>query len=124
MPGRGSWLRFRIEAEAVARLQHPNIVQIHEVGEAGGHPVLRLEFVEGGNLAGKIGGKPMPAREAAQLVEALARAMQLAHSRNVVHRDLKPANVLLDGGRHAQDHRLRPGPADWTATAARRRPAR
>ena len=87
--------RFRIEAEAVARLQHPNIVQIHEVGEADGHPYCALEFVEGGNLAGKLDGKPLPAREAARLVEALARAMQLAHSRNVVHRDLKPANVLL-----------------------------
>jgi WD40 repeat protein len=87
--------RFRLEAEAVARLQHPNIVQIHEVGEAGGHPYCALEFAEGGNLAGKITGQPMPAREAARLVEALARAMQLAHSRNVVHRDLKPANVLL-----------------------------
>src|SRR5438105_895230 len=87
--------RFRIEAEAVARLQHPNIVQIHEVGQAGGHPYCALEFVEGGTLASKLDGKPMPAREAAALVEALARAMQLAHSRNVVHRDLKPANVLL-----------------------------
>jgi hypothetical protein len=73
--------RFRIEAEAVARLAHPNIVQIHEVGEADGHPYCALEFVEGGNLAGKIGGKTMPAREAAKLAEALARAMQLAHSR-------------------------------------------
>src|SRR5436305_1362212 len=87
--------RFRIEAEAVARLQHPNIVQIHEVGAADGCPYCALEFVEGGNLAGKLAGKPMPAREAARLVEALARAMHLAHSRNVVHRDLKPANVLL-----------------------------
>ncbi|MFO0805978.1 MAG: bifunctional serine/threonine-protein kinase/formylglycine-generating enzyme family protein [Gemmataceae bacterium] len=87
--------RFRIEAEAVARLQHPNIVQIHEVGETGGHPYCALEFVEGGNLAGKLADKPMPAREAAKLVELLARAMQLAHSRNVVHRDLKPANILL-----------------------------
>ena len=87
--------RFRIEAEAVARLQHPNIVQIHEVGEADGHPYCALEFVEGGSLAGKLDGKPMPAREAAKLVESLARAMQLAHSRNVVHRDLKPANILL-----------------------------
>src|SRR5215212_2711158 len=77
--------RFRIEAEAVARLQHPNIVQIHEVGEAGGHPYVALEFVEGGNLASRIDGKPMPARESAKLVEMLARAMQLAHSRNVVH---------------------------------------
>jgi formylglycine-generating enzyme required for sulfatase activity len=87
--------RFRIEAEAVARLQHPNIVQIHEIDEADGHPYCALEFVAGGNLKGKIEGKPMPARESARLVEALARAMQLAHSRNVVHRDLKPANILL-----------------------------
>jgi serine/threonine-protein kinase len=87
--------RFRLEAEAVARLQHPNIVQIHQVGEAGGLPYCALEFVEGGNLAGKLEGKPLSAREAARLVEALARAVQLAHSRNVVHRDLKPANVLM-----------------------------
>src|SRR4051812_11499799 len=89
--------RFRIEAEAVARLQHPNIVQVFEVGEAGGRPFCALEFVEGGNLASKLDGKPLPAQEAAKLVEALARAMQLAHSRNVVHRDLKPANILLAG---------------------------
>jgi formylglycine-generating enzyme required for sulfatase activity len=88
--------RFRTEAEAVARLTHPNIVQIHEVGEAGGHPYCALEFVEGGSLAQTIAGKPLPPREAARLVEALARAMQLAHSRNVVHRDLKPANILLE----------------------------
>jgi WD40 repeat protein len=87
--------RFRLEAEAVARLQHPNIVTVYEVGEAGGHPYCALEFVEGGSLAAKLDGKPLPAREAAKLVEALARAVQLAHSRNVVHRDLKPANVLL-----------------------------
>lgn len=93
--GPGALARFKVEAEAVARLQHSNIVQIHEVGEAGGHPYCALEFIEGGNLAVKIKGKPLPAREAARLVEALARAMQLAHSRNVVHRDLKPANVLL-----------------------------
>jgi len=87
--------RFRTEVEAAARLQHPNIVQIHEVGEADGQPYCALEFVEGGTLATKLDGKPMPAKEAAKLVELLARAMQLAHSRNVVHRDLKPANVLL-----------------------------
>jgi serine/threonine-protein kinase len=87
--------RFRIEAEAVARLSHPNIVQIHEVGEAGGHPYCALEFVEGGSLARKLKGKLLPARETAKLVDTLARAVQFAHSRNVVHRDLKPANVLL-----------------------------
>src|SRR5262249_54836085 len=87
--------RFRIEAEAVARVQHPEIVQIHGMGEAGGHPYCALEFAEGGNLACKLGGKPLLARDSARLVEVLARAMQLAHSRNVVHRDLKPANILL-----------------------------
>jgi eukaryotic-like serine/threonine-protein kinase len=87
--------RFRVEAEAVARLQHPNIVQIHEVGAADGRPYCALEFVEGGSLAQKLVGQPLPAREAARLVEALAQAMQLVHNRNVVHRDLKPANVLL-----------------------------
>ena len=87
--------RFQIEAEAVARLQHPNIVQIHEIGEADGHPFCALEFVEGGNLSVRINQQPMAVAEAAELVEALARAMQLAHSRNVVHRDLKPANILL-----------------------------
>jgi WD40 repeat protein len=87
--------RFKIEAEAVARLQHPNIVQIHEVGEAGGHPYFALEYLEGGSLAKRLVGKSLAPAEAASLVEALARAMQLAHSRNVVHRDLKPSNVLL-----------------------------
>jgi WD40 repeat protein len=87
--------RFKLEAEAVARLQHANIVQIHEVGEADGRPYCALEFVEGGSLAQKLGGQPLPPREAARLVATLAEAMQLAHSRNIIHRDLKPANILL-----------------------------
>lgn len=87
--------RFRFEAEAVARLEHPNIVQVYEVGQAGGHPYCALEFVEGGSLADRIDGKPLPPQEAVRLVTAIARAMQLAHSRNLVHRDLKPANILL-----------------------------
>jgi serine/threonine-protein kinase len=87
--------RFRVEAEAVARLQHPNIVQVYEVGEQAGRPYFSLEFVSGGSLAQKISGRPQPPREAAQLVETLARAMQAAHQAGVVHRDLKPANVLL-----------------------------
>jgi tetratricopeptide (TPR) repeat protein/tRNA A-37 threonylcarbamoyl transferase component Bud32 len=87
--------RFRREAEAVARLQHPHIVQIHEVGEADGRPFFSLEYVEGGSLADKLDGTPLPPRQAAELVETLARAVQAAHERGVVHRDLKPANVLL-----------------------------
>jgi len=87
--------RFRTETEAVARLQHPNIVQIHEVGEYDNHPYCALEYVEGGTLASKISGKPLSSSDAARTVEALARAMHMAHSRNIVHRDLKPANVLI-----------------------------
>ncbi|HEX5269736.1 MAG TPA: serine/threonine-protein kinase [Gemmataceae bacterium] len=87
--------RFRTEGEAVARLQHPNIVQIFEVGEHDGLPYFSLEFCGGGSLEKKLAGTPLPPREAAALVEQLARAMGAAHKRGVVHRDLKPANVLL-----------------------------
>jgi hypothetical protein len=89
--------RFRAEAEAVAQLHHPNIVQIHEIGEADGRPFFALEYVAGGSLAERLVGQPLPPRDAARLVATLAEAMQLAHSRNLVHRDLKPANVLLAG---------------------------
>ena len=87
--------RFQAEAEAVARLQHPNIVQVHEVGECEGRPFFSMEFCAGGSLATRLAGTPLPIPEAATLVEALARAMQHAHQHGVVHRDLKPANVLL-----------------------------
>src|SRR5262249_11277381 len=87
--------RFLREAEAVARLQHPNIVQIHEVGEADGPPYLALEYVAGGSLAERLDGRPQPTRAAAELVQTLARAVHVAHQAGVIHRDLKPANVLL-----------------------------
>jgi serine/threonine-protein kinase len=87
--------RFQAEAEVVARLHHPNVVQIYEVGESEGRPFFAMEWVDGGSLAERLGGKPQPARAAAQLVETLARAVHAAHQRNVVHRDLKPGNVLL-----------------------------
>jgi tetratricopeptide (TPR) repeat protein/tRNA A-37 threonylcarbamoyl transferase component Bud32 len=87
--------RFRTEAEAVARLQHPNIVQIHEVGEHEGISYFSLEFVAGGTLAQKLAGTPMPPEAAARLVESLALAMHMAHQRGIVHRDLKPSNVLI-----------------------------
>jgi WD40 repeat protein len=87
--------RFRTEAEAVARLQHPNIVQIYEVGEHQGLPYFSLEYCAGGSLAQKLNGTPLPASQAAQLVQTLAHAMHAAHTQHIVHRDLKPANVLL-----------------------------
>ena len=87
--------RFRGEALAVARLKHPNIVQIHDVGEVEGLPYFSLEFVEGGGLDRKLAGTPLPPKQAAALVETLARAMAVAHAAGLVHRDLKPANVLL-----------------------------
>ncbi len=87
--------RFRTEAEAVARLQHPNIIQIFEVGEHQGRPFLCLELVEGGSLAEQTRGQPQPPTEAARLVEVVARAVHHAHQKGIVHRDLKPANILL-----------------------------
>ncbi len=87
--------RFRAEAEVLARLEHPNVVRIYEVGEYEGRPFFALEFVSGGSLEAKLRGAPQPPRRAAELAETLARAVHAAHQAGVVHRDLKPANVLL-----------------------------
>jgi serine/threonine-protein kinase len=87
--------RFKREAEAVAALCHPNIVQVHEVGDHDGLPYFTMEFVEGGSLSQRLAQNPLDAREAAALVSTLAQAMQAAHRSGIVHRDLKPANVLL-----------------------------
>jgi serine/threonine protein kinase len=87
--------RFRAEAEAVARLQHPHVVQVFEIGAQDGQPFFALEYVEGGSLKQELDGTPQPAHRAARLVQTLAEAAHAAHLRGVVHRDLKPANVLL-----------------------------
>lgn len=87
--------RFRIESEAAARLHHPNIVQLFEVGENEGRPYCLLEFVAGRSLAQHLDGTPWPVREAADLIRVLARAIHEAHQLGIVHRDLKPGNVLL-----------------------------
>jgi len=87
--------RFLAEAEAVARLQHANIVQIHHIGEADGLPFFELEYVEGGSLDKRLNGTPWPARRAAELIEPLARGVAEAHRQGIVHRDLKPGNILL-----------------------------
>jgi serine/threonine protein kinase len=89
------YARFRVEAEALACLDHPNIVHIRDVGVWGGQPYFALEFAEGGNLRQAIGGRPQPVGYSAELVRTLALAMHHAHQRAMLHRDLKPANVLL-----------------------------
>ncbi len=86
--------RFLVEAEMVARLAHPNIVGVHEVGRYEDLPYIALEYVPNGTLASRL-GRPWAARQAAILLEQLARAVQHAHEHGIVHRDLKPANILL-----------------------------
>jgi serine/threonine-protein kinase len=93
--GERELVRFRTEVEAVARLQHPNIVQIYEVGEDNGLPYFSLEYVDGASLSSRIAGTPQPPREAARIVQLLAVGMAAAHQRGIIHRDLKPANVLV-----------------------------
>jgi tetratricopeptide (TPR) repeat protein len=88
-------VRFMAEAEAIAAIAHPGIVQIHEFGTHEGLPFFALEFCAGGPLSKKLAGTPLPPREAVQLVEQIARAMQAAHERGIIHRDLKPGNILL-----------------------------
>jgi serine/threonine protein kinase/WD40 repeat protein len=92
-------LRFRTEAEAVAQLRHPGIVQVYDYGSPDGVPYLALEYCDGGSLAVRMRGQPQPPREAARLVEAVARGVQAAHEHGIIHRDLKPGNILLQGVR-------------------------
>ncbi len=97
-------VRFFSEAEAVARLQHPNIVQIYEVGRQGDLPYFALEYVEGGTLSQALRNQSLSPEDAARIVERLARAIHYAHQRDVVHRDLKPANILLkESGTRGQE---------------------
>jgi serine/threonine protein kinase len=103
--GAADLARFRTEAEAIARLTHPHVVQVYETGEQDGLPYFSLEYCAGGSLEARLQGRPLPPREAAVLVEQLARGVQAAHDHGILHRDLKPANVLF-----AADHRGRAEP--------------
>ncbi|MFO0877757.1 MAG: serine/threonine-protein kinase [Gemmataceae bacterium] len=87
--------RFLAEAEAIARVKHPGIVQVYDFGTYEGLPFFSLELCEGGSLAGTLRESSLLPREAAEVVEQIARAVQAAHDQGIVHRDLKPANVLL-----------------------------
>ncbi|MFO0844465.1 MAG: serine/threonine-protein kinase [Gemmataceae bacterium] len=88
-------VRFRQEAELLARLTHPNVVQVFEAGAHAGHGYLVMEFIDGPSLAQHVGGQPQPPASAARLVESLARAVDHANRQGVIHRDIKPSNVLL-----------------------------
>jgi serine/threonine protein kinase/tetratricopeptide (TPR) repeat protein len=105
-------LRFRREAVALARVQHPNIVQIHDAGDQDGHPYLALEFVPGPSLREWLDRSPLPVQDAARLLAILARAVDFAHRHGIVHRDLKPGNVLLAAGPAVQH------PTDGSPTEA------
>jgi formylglycine-generating enzyme required for sulfatase activity len=91
-------LRFRGEAEMIARLSHANIVPIYEVGQHDSRPFFAMEFLEGGSLAEKLKWTPMSNRSAAELVRLLAEALQFAHESGIVHRDLKPGNIMFTPG--------------------------
>src|SRR5215831_9234979 len=112
--GLGHWAttphlkRFRHEAEAAARLEHPQIVPIHEIGEGDGSCYFSMKFIEGGQLDEVVKREPMSARRAAELLVKIARTVQFAHQHGILHRDIKPENILLDrqGEPHLTDFGL------------------
>ena len=100
--------RFRTEAEIVARLEHPQIVPLYEVGEFNGQPYFSMKFVAGTTLAKRLAEGPLPAREAAEILAPICRAIDFAHRQGLLHRDLKPSNILIDeaGRPHVTDFGL------------------
>lgn len=98
LEGAETWNRFRREAFAAARLQHPNIIQLFDVGEDGRAPYLIMEFVPGATLGHRLRQGPLSFDDAIAMMESMARAIDHAHGRGIVHRDLKPTNVLIGPG--------------------------
>jgi urea transport system substrate-binding protein len=110
---RAAIARFEMEATAVARLSHPNIVRVYDVGEVDGFPYLVLEYIRGGGLDGHLKGAPLPVRVAADVIMRLARAIHYAHQQGIIHRDLKPSNILLQP---RPNESTPPGPAHPVAS--------
>src|SRR5258705_12381476 len=112
--GLGQWAtkahlkRFRLEAEAAARLEHPGIVPIHEVGERDGSCYFSMKFIEGGQLDEVVKRTPMSTRQAAELIAKVSRIVHYAHEHGILHRDIKQGNILLDakGEPHLTDFGL------------------
>ncbi len=89
-------VRFRSEAEALAKLEHPGIVPIYEVGEVDGTPFFSMQYIRGTTLSAMLQNGPISQREAARWIAQMARALHFAHERGVLHRDIKPSNILVD----------------------------
>lgn len=109
--------RFRAEAESAARLVHPNIVTVYQIGEHSGRPYFAMQYVHGENLAARLRRGPIPPREAARLIAALTRGVHHAHERGIIHRDLKPSNILLSA---VGDRLSASNSADWLNAESRR----
>lgn len=108
-PSATELLRFRNEAEASARLDHPNIVPVFDVGEESGQFYFTMRYLQGTTLAKMVGEHPLPSQESARCVALIARAIHYAHQNNILHRDLKPSNILMtpatEGGATPPDSR-------------------